>query len=112
MSDSLDLTFDLTMINLKGIPCSLNCYFGLVGQGAIRDQNKDFHCANGLVATGRDFIPTSDEEVMRDFTVTIPWSELHLPPGSHHVSISALIMRPVLRTRLARQTIHMQVLIR
>ena len=62
-------------------------HFSAQDGSALRDSDKRYATADGQVATSAALRPGYDDAVYEDLTATIPYSELHLGPGSHALSM-------------------------
>lgn len=55
----------------------------------LKDYNRLYYTSDGYVATGEDFTPKYDDTIYKDFTVFLPYSELHLSNGHHDLRFYA-----------------------
>lgn len=70
---------------LKDIKCSVTAYFFFKGGTALKANNGNYHAADGQVCVEEKFIPSYEESVYKDFTLFMPYDELHLAEGKHEL---------------------------
>jgi hypothetical protein len=76
---------NLTVQNLKGAKCRAVAYFEFASGITLKDYNEKYRTTNGSVAVGTDLAPGYDNTVYNDLTLFMPYSELHLAKGQHHL---------------------------
>jgi hypothetical protein len=94
-AQQIEITPIFTISNAKGITCHAVAYF-YSGQGvALKDYNNLFSTRDGTVASTVDFIPGYPTALynssQNDFTVNLPYSELHLTRGSYKLQYKVVL---------------------
>jgi hypothetical protein len=77
--------------NLEDRECRSVVWFYREGGGALEDQNGEFNTVDGKVSVGKDFIPDFSHSMYSDFSLFLPYSELHLEPGTHYLKFDAAL---------------------
>lgn len=67
--------------NLKGKECSVNSYFLSSSNKPLKDFNDNFRSNNGNVAVSERLIAPYAQSEFEDFTLFMPYKELHLRAG-------------------------------
>jgi hypothetical protein len=68
--------------NLKGKQCEVTEFFYFQSGEALNDFNQQYSSADGKVDATGFSTPLYDNNICNDFTIFIPYSELHLPKGT------------------------------
>jgi hypothetical protein len=71
--------------NLKGIPCRATAYFHFSSGEKLRDFNNSYRATDGQVVVSSDFTPNNDYMIYKDFTLFMPYSELHMADGKYNL---------------------------
>jgi serine/threonine protein kinase len=74
-----------TVRNVKNVRCRAVAYFHFDSGEPLKDFNDSYYTIGGHVSVGVDFTPSYDDSVFKDFTLFIPYSELHLDKGKHNL---------------------------
>ena len=86
---NIHIKFSFTeMLNKTG-RCSV--YFYKATGSVLEDTNQRYRTANGQVSTGVPFTPNIADGIYNDFSVFIPYAELHLPSGRHDIKFDVTI---------------------
>lgn len=72
-----------TAYNMRGSTGRISAYFYFRSGDALRDYNDNYNTTGGNVSVGREFTPGYANTVYNDFTLFMPYSELHLADGEH-----------------------------
>ena len=64
--------------NLKSKQCQAAAYFYTESGIALDDTNNSYYTGNGKVSCGKTFTPQNDYTLYEDFTMFMPYSELHI----------------------------------
>ena len=67
---------------MKGLQGRVTAWFYYEGGEKLLDENDHYHTTDGQVSCGKDFEPSYQESVYKDFKLFMPYSELHLSSGS------------------------------
>ena len=88
----LEILSRFTMRDCKGKSCQVSAYFyGANGQPLV-DTDGLCKSANGKVSVGTTFVVSSDYDLVDtstnpSFILFIPYSQLHLPAGTHNLTV-------------------------
>jgi hypothetical protein len=85
-SRGLRIHVRFTARNLRDFPCQAAAYFYFASGEALIDINRQYSTTNGNVSVGESFVPPFDDTEYGDLTMFLPYSELHLRPGTHNLS--------------------------
>jgi hypothetical protein len=89
--EGLLISSSFTLINLENIGCSVAAYFFLSSGDNLKDTNGLYTDEESNVTT-YDFVsPESSEQYYEDFTLFLPYSELHLYPGAYDLKCFLII---------------------
>ena len=69
---------DMSTYNLKSKQCHAAAYFYTESGIALDDTNNSYYTGNGKVSCGKTFTPQNDYTLYEDFTMFMPYSELHI----------------------------------
>jgi len=69
--------------HLKDVPCRAAAYFYFSSGNKLKDSNNAYNTKDGQVCVGKDFNPSYEESIYRDFELFMPYSELHMSDGKH-----------------------------
>ena len=75
--------------NLKEKPCRAVAWFYFDSGLPLLDYNGRFNTSDGKVSVGLDFSPQYDSSDFHDFTLFMPYDELHLSSGEHSLKMDA-----------------------
>jgi len=75
------VTFDVN--NRKNMNCHAAAYFYFSSGEILKDFNDRFYTNEGQVAVGRSFSPSYDDSHYDNFTLFIPYDELHMSNGDY-----------------------------
>lgn len=81
---------NMNAYNLKSKQCRASAYFYTDSGTALTDRNDNYHTTDGKVSCGKNFKPGYDNTIYEDFTIFMPYYELHIyTKGSYkfHVSL-------------------------
>jgi hypothetical protein len=67
--------------NSQDQAATCNVYFYTAEGKALKDYNKNYYSSTGDVACGKTFIPGYENTLYENFTLFIPYAELHLGKG-------------------------------
>ena len=70
--------FRLDADNMKGKTGRCSAYFYKEDGTALVDLNDRYHTTDGKVSCGEDFTPRYENSYYEDFTLFMPYSELHI----------------------------------
>ncbi|MGM9868042.1 MAG: hypothetical protein ACI30R_00240 [Sodaliphilus sp.] len=76
--EGMEILFKLGINNKEGISHSVCIYFYDNNGNKLKDQNDKYCTTNGEVSVGKDVTPASYSAKWSAFTLSIPYSELHL----------------------------------
>jgi hypothetical protein len=76
--DGMMIHIKMTTYNLKSKQCEAAAYFYTASGVALDDKNNKYCTVNGKVSCGKTFTPTYDNTLFEDFTMFMPYSELHI----------------------------------
>jgi len=76
-----------TIDNLQGVQCQAVAFFYYSTGEILKDFNNAYNSVNGQVSVGQYFTPAYINTVYNDLTLFMPYSELHMQPGSYHLAI-------------------------
>ena len=76
---------DFTAQNLQDVNCQLAIHFYDSSGNILFDQNNNYGTDQGQVFVGQFFVPDSNSASYTAFELFIPYSELHLPPGTYEL---------------------------
>ncbi|BBM84576.1 hypothetical protein [Candidatus Uabimicrobium amorphum] len=71
--------------NLKGKSIQVAAYFALLDGRFLKDYDGLYKARSGHVAASKKETSTSDNNLWNDFTLFLPYSQLHLSPGVHNL---------------------------
>lgn len=98
--------FKFNVDNLKDVKCRAAIYFYFKSGIALKDINNNYYATDGQVCVGKDFTPPYEESIYKDFTVFMPYDELHLPEGKHELKIHINLYEPIAKIEIARSNDH------
>lgn len=75
--------------NGKDKPCRAVAWFYSDSGLPLQDYNGNYNSVDGKVSVGVDFLPRFDLADYSDFTLFMPYDELHLSPGKHSLKVDA-----------------------
>ncbi len=79
----IGVEFDVSGMNNATGTCAAYFHFG---NGAIvKDFNKSYYAINGQVSTSEKFTPIYDNSYYKSLELFIPYSELHMNPGTYEL---------------------------
>jgi hypothetical protein len=81
----LGIKIRVTAFHLENIDCWVAAYFWHASGNQILDKNGQYASATkgSQVCTARRLLPAAAHDIVDDFLLFIPYSELHLPAGKH-----------------------------
>lgn len=85
---------DFNIYNLKGENCWVNEYFSYANGTELKDINDGYSSTTNQVATWKRYTPMIDNDTYTDFSLFIPYSELHLSKGTYELSFYIEIQQP------------------
>jgi len=65
--------------------CQATAYFYYSNGEILKDFNQAYRAPDGQVAVGQDFTPPYEQAVYEDFTLFLPYDELHMAPGNYNL---------------------------
>ena len=69
---------NMNAYNLKSKQCRASVYFYTDSGTALTDRNNNYHTTDGKVSCGENFNPGYDNTIYEDFTIFMPYNELHI----------------------------------
>lgn len=88
--------------NLAGVMCRAVAYFRFSSGEKLADRNNAYRTADGQVAVGEEFTPRYKNTVFDDFSLFLPYSELHLTKGKHNVQFFISLNIPSTSKKIAQ----------
>ena len=89
------LHVQFTINGLQDVPCQVSAYFAFADGDPLFDYNDAYHTVDGQVSTWVDMTPGYAETFYEDLQLFIPYSELHMAPGTHalrvHIEIHEMV---------------------
>lgn len=82
-----------TVDNYKGINCRMTAYFYFENGDKLKDNNGSYKTDDGQVSVGKDFNPTYVNAIYNDYTVFLPYDELHLGTGKFSLKYQVKLYR-------------------
>jgi len=79
--------------NFKDAKGRVVAYFYKENGQPLKDTNGSYYSASGDVATGRNFQPDYLKAIYNDYTLFIPYKELHLARGKHNLKFYIRIFK-------------------
>lgn len=68
----------MEVVNLNAKKCRAIAYFYDSNSNPLVDRNDSYRTTDGKVSVGKDFTPSYDNSTFSDFTMFMPYSELHV----------------------------------
>ena len=87
----LKIHIKFSTYNMLDIDGRISAYFHLKDGTALNDTNGKYKTANGKVSVGKNFKPTYERATYKDFTLFMPYDELHLPSGKYDIKFNVNI---------------------
>lgn len=78
--------FSFSVAGLKDLCCEAAIYFYYEGGARLQDFNGLYGSYDGQVAVSSDFTPDYHNTIYGDFSIFMPYSELHMAPGKHDLA--------------------------
>ena len=79
---------NMNVYNLKSKQCRAVAYFYTNSGTALIDTNNKYHTKNGKVSCRKDFAPSYDNSLYKDFSIFMPYNELHTSTnGSYKLNV-------------------------
>lgn len=88
--------------NLSGVMCRAVAYFRFSSGEKLADRNNAHRTTDGQVAVGEEFTPRYKNTIFDDFSLFLPYSELHLIKGKHNVQYCVSINIPSTSLKIAQ----------
>ncbi|HIZ87629.1 MAG TPA: BACON domain-containing protein [Candidatus Coprenecus pullistercoris] len=66
-------------------------YYGGDSETALTDYNQSYRTTSGKVSVGEDFTPSYDSSEWKDFSIFMPYSELHMASGQHSLKFYVIL---------------------
>lgn len=85
MSQGMEIHTAFSLDNLNGRQCQITVYFEFSNGQKLRDINSSFCTTDGYVSAYENFTPPYTSSLYNDYSLYIPYSELHLAPGQHQL---------------------------
>jgi hypothetical protein len=82
-----------TVDNYKDIKCRMTAYFYFANGDKLKDYNGAYKTDDGQVSVGKDFNPTYVNAIYNDYTVFLPYDELHLGTGKFSLKYQVKLYR-------------------
>jgi hypothetical protein len=82
---------NFTIDNLQGVQCQAVAFFYYSTGEMLKDFNNTYSSVNGQVSIGQYFTPAYVNTVFNDLTLFMPYSELHMEPGSYNLAFQVLL---------------------
>ncbi len=76
----IGVEFDVS--GMKNATGNIAAYFHFSNGAKLKDFNKSYYTSDGQVSTGGKFTPIYDNASYKSFELFIPYSELHMNPGT------------------------------
>lgn len=84
----MKIHLNMNVYNLKSKQCLAAAYFYTNSGTALIDTNNKYHSKNGKVSCGKDFAPPYDNSLYKDFSIFMPYNELHTSTnGSYKLDV-------------------------
>ena len=74
----MKIHINMNAYNLKSKQCRASAYFYTDSGTALTDRNDNYHTTDGKVSCGENFNPGYDNTIYEDFTIFMPYNELHI----------------------------------
>lgn len=74
----MKIHINMNAYNLKSKSCRASAYFYTESGTALVDTNGNYQTTNGKVSCGENFKPGYDNTIYEDFTLFMPYGELHI----------------------------------
>lgn len=87
----LEIHIDFEVDNLSGKTCEIAVYFEFDNGVILKDYNNNYRTTDGQVAISSNFVPPYTGTRFNDFTLFIPYSELHIASGVHNLRYNIII---------------------
>jgi len=91
-----------TTEQFKDVKLAIAAYFAFASGKPLKDSNDKYTTHGGQVATQEYFTPSSDHTTADDFTLFIPYEELHLAVGKHQLKVQLQIYHDKNKTALGQ----------
>ena len=94
MTQGIEVHVAFNVNNLLDKKCQAAVYFEFSNGQVLNDLNGQYRASNGQVAAYENFRPPYTGTTYNDFTLYIPYYELHLAPGQHDLRYIVQIFGP------------------
>lgn len=81
----------LVVDGARGDACHLAAYFYFSGGEILKDFDQTYSSAAGQVSVGQDFVPEYDSTEYSDFTLFLPYDELHMASGKYDLKFDIFV---------------------
>jgi len=87
----MSIRVDFNVQGLNSLHGSCVAYFNYWNGGPLIDFDGEYHSQDGHVSVGEDFIPQFYDTNFPDFTLFIPYNQLHMAPGDSDLMFHVVI---------------------